>query len=181
MAAAASSIRLRAISIPSFDQAFSFRCQGPVYRFELAGKRQRDAPVVSLKSAFGPLPDRFSGSVTSGLRTCFSAGHFRNLWISANFDISNGISMQPRCLREISDGKDEAALLRLWREKRGQTEPEDLSGNSIAQLSRLLRTRARSNIDKPNKTCLLSGMCQGGKLCSILLATILPLTMNLTL
>ena len=26
-------------------------------------------------------------------------------------------------------GNDEAALLRLWREKRGEAEPEDLSGN----------------------------------------------------
>ena len=31
-------------------------------------------------------------------------------------------------------GKDEAALLRLWEEKRGETEPEDLSGNLIVQL-----------------------------------------------
>jgi predicted phage-related endonuclease len=31
-------------------------------------------------------------------------------------------------------GEDEAALLRLWREKRGETEPEDLSGNLIVQL-----------------------------------------------
>src|SRR6202163_3067650 len=29
---------------------------------------------------------------------------------------------------------DEAALVRLWREKRGETEPEDLSGNLIVQL-----------------------------------------------
>jgi hypothetical protein len=29
---------------------------------------------------------------------------------------------------------DEAALIRLWREKRGEAEPEDLSGNLIAQL-----------------------------------------------
>jgi hypothetical protein len=28
----------------------------------------------------------------------------------------------------------EAALLRLWREKRGEAEPEDLSGNLIVQL-----------------------------------------------
>jgi hypothetical protein len=27
-------------------------------------------------------------------------------------------------------GDDEAALIRLWREKRGEVEPEDLSGNS---------------------------------------------------
>src|SRR5437764_12976882 len=31
-------------------------------------------------------------------------------------------------------GDDEAALLRLWREKRGEEEPEDLSGNLIVQL-----------------------------------------------
>ena len=31
-------------------------------------------------------------------------------------------------------GEDEAALLRLWREKRGEIEPEDLSGNLIVQL-----------------------------------------------
>jgi predicted phage-related endonuclease len=31
-------------------------------------------------------------------------------------------------------GSDEAALVRLWREKRGVAEPEDLSGNLIVQL-----------------------------------------------
>ena len=31
-------------------------------------------------------------------------------------------------------GDDEAALLRLWREKRGEVEPEDLSRNLIVQL-----------------------------------------------
>jgi putative phage-type endonuclease len=31
-------------------------------------------------------------------------------------------------------GHDQAALVRLWREKRGETEPEDLSGNLIVQL-----------------------------------------------
>ena len=31
-------------------------------------------------------------------------------------------------------GEDEAALVRLWREKRGEAEPEDLSGNLIVQL-----------------------------------------------
>jgi len=34
-------------------------------------------------------------------------------------------------------GGDEAALLRLWREKRGEAEPEDLSGNLIVQLGRV--------------------------------------------
>src|SRR5216117_1439741 len=31
-------------------------------------------------------------------------------------------------------GDDEAALLTLWREKRGEVEPEDLSGNLVVQL-----------------------------------------------
>jgi YqaJ-like viral recombinase domain len=31
-------------------------------------------------------------------------------------------------------GGDQAALVRLWREKRGETEPEDLSGNLVVQL-----------------------------------------------
>src|ERR1700704_2014396 len=31
-------------------------------------------------------------------------------------------------------GNDEAGLIRLWREKRGEAGPEDLSGNLIVQL-----------------------------------------------
>jgi predicted phage-related endonuclease len=31
-------------------------------------------------------------------------------------------------------GADESALVRLWREKRGEIEPEDLSGNLVVQL-----------------------------------------------
>ena len=31
-------------------------------------------------------------------------------------------------------GEDEAALIRLWRQKRGEIEPEDLSGNLVVQL-----------------------------------------------
>src|SRR6516164_8396432 len=31
-------------------------------------------------------------------------------------------------------GDDEVALVRLWREKRGEAEPEDLSGNLVVQL-----------------------------------------------
>jgi predicted phage-related endonuclease len=34
-------------------------------------------------------------------------------------------------------GKDEDALLRLWREKRGEIEPEDLSNNLVVQLGRV--------------------------------------------
>jgi predicted phage-related endonuclease len=47
-----------------------------------------------------------------------------------------------RCFLGGSDarvlmGSDEDALLRLWREKRGEAEPEDLSGNLIVQLGRV--------------------------------------------
>jgi len=34
-------------------------------------------------------------------------------------------------------GKDEAALIRLWQEKRGEVEPEDLSANLLVQLGRV--------------------------------------------
>jgi predicted phage-related endonuclease len=34
-------------------------------------------------------------------------------------------------------GTDEAALIRLWQEKRGEVEPEDFSGNLIVQLGRV--------------------------------------------
>src|SRR6266705_1744956 len=34
-------------------------------------------------------------------------------------------------------GNDEAALIRLWQEKRGEVEPEDFSGNLIVQLGRV--------------------------------------------
>jgi predicted phage-related endonuclease len=36
--------------------------------------------------------------------------------------------------RSLADGIDEAMLVRLWQEKRGEVEPEDLSGNLIVQL-----------------------------------------------
>src|SRR5499425_2228994 len=41
-------------------------------------------------------------------------------------------------------GSDEAALLRLWREKRGEAEPADLSGNLIVQLGRATEELNRS-------------------------------------
>src|SRR5437773_8687087 len=60
---------------------------------------------------------------------------------------SNTASPSPRHLNRrsfiggsdarIIMGKDEAALIRLWREKRGEVEPEDLSGNLIVQLGRV--------------------------------------------
>src|SRR6476646_2331231 len=41
-------------------------------------------------------------------------------------------------------GSDEAALLRLWREKRAEAEPEDLSGNLIVQLGNATEELNRS-------------------------------------
>src|SRR2546430_6407509 len=41
-------------------------------------------------------------------------------------------------------GNDEAALVRLWREKRGEAEAEDLSGNLIVQLGRATEELNRS-------------------------------------
>ena len=41
-------------------------------------------------------------------------------------------------------GSDEAALVRLWREKRGEAEPEDLSGNLIVQLGTVTEELNRS-------------------------------------
>jgi putative phage-type endonuclease len=41
-------------------------------------------------------------------------------------------------------GTDEAALVRLWREKRGEAEPEDLSGNLMVQLGKATEELNRS-------------------------------------
>src|SRR6266568_5378077 len=41
-------------------------------------------------------------------------------------------------------GSDEAALVRLWREKRGEAQPQDLSGNLIVQLGRATEELNRS-------------------------------------
>src|SRR6266571_2637888 len=41
-------------------------------------------------------------------------------------------------------GNDEAALIQLWREKRGEAEPEDLSGNLIVQLGAATEALNRS-------------------------------------
>jgi hypothetical protein len=41
-------------------------------------------------------------------------------------------------------GSDEAALIRLWREKRGEAEPENLSGNLIVQLGAATEALNRS-------------------------------------
>src|SRR5271169_667687 len=58
-------------------------------------------------------------------------------FVSLESAAKNAVSRQ--CFIGGSDariimGADEAALIRLWREKRGELEPEDLSGNLIVQL-----------------------------------------------
>src|SRR5436853_7566118 len=41
-------------------------------------------------------------------------------------------------------GSDEAALIRLWREKRGETAPQDLSGDLIVQLGKATEELSRT-------------------------------------
>jgi hypothetical protein len=41
-------------------------------------------------------------------------------------------------------GTDEAALIQLWREKRGEADPEDVSGNLIVQLGAATEALNRS-------------------------------------
>jgi predicted phage-related endonuclease len=41
-------------------------------------------------------------------------------------------------------GNDETALIRLWREKRGEVGPEDLSSNLIVQLGKVTEDLNRS-------------------------------------
>jgi predicted phage-related endonuclease len=54
-----------------------------------------------------------------------------SLWTKANSDRRYFIGGSDA---RIIMGNDESALLRLWREKRGEVEPEDLSGNLIVQV-----------------------------------------------
>ena len=57
-------------------------------------------------------------------------------------------------------GADETALLRLWREKRGEAEPEDLSGNLIVQLGRVTEDLNRHWFER--NTGRWSPMSRGG-------------------
>ena len=57
-------------------------------------------------------------------------------------------------------GSDEAALIRLWREKRGEAEAEDLSGNLIVQLGTATEDLNRSWYERnPAGGC---AMCSAG-------------------
>jgi hypothetical protein len=50
-------------------------------------------------------------------------------------------------------GDDEAALLRLWREKRGEAEAEDLSGNLIVQLG-VVTNPCRPRLPRDSLACV---------------------------
>jgi putative phage-type endonuclease len=54
--------------------------------------------------------------------------HFKHSWTLHRREFIGGSDAR------IIMGSDEAALVRLWREKRGEIEPEDLSGNLVVQL-----------------------------------------------
>ena len=63
---------------------------------------------------------------------CFSRSrhwHLASLGDSLAFDTFIGGSDA-----RIIMGDDESALVRLWRERRGEIEPENLSGNPVIQL-----------------------------------------------
>jgi len=63
--------------------------------------------------------------------------------------LKSGIRLDRRFFIGGSDariimGSDEAALIRLWHEKRGEAEPEDLSGNLVVQLGAATESLNRS-------------------------------------
>jgi hypothetical protein len=57
-------------------------------------------------------------------------------------------------------GDDEAALIRLWREKRGEIEPEELSGNLLVQLGPLATALAKAQIELANPEKSLVGVIE---------------------
>src|SRR5215471_21423848 len=64
-------------------------------------------------------------------------------------------------------GADEAALLRLWREKRGEVEPEDQSGNLTVQLGLVTEALNRHWYERntgQSNACNISSVirCSGG-------------------
>jgi predicted phage-related endonuclease len=67
----------------------------------------------------------FQGNLTP--RTCLGEVMSSRLWKEHRYFIGGSDA-------RIIMGNDEAALIRLWREKRGEIEPEDLSGNLLVQL-----------------------------------------------
>jgi len=56
-------------------------------------------------------------------------------------------------------GTNEIALIRLWKEKRGETEPEDLSGNLIVQLGLATETLNRSWFERNSGHAIKDVQC----------------------
>ncbi len=57
-------------------------------------------------------------------------------------------------------GQDEPALLRLWREKRGEVEPKDLSGNLIVQLGVVTESLNRNWFERNTQQTLRDVQCR---------------------
>jgi predicted phage-related endonuclease len=70
-------------------------------------------------------------SVPTAIRASFTAAHANPPTRRSSADRRYFIGGSDA---RVIMGSDEGALLRLWREKRGEAEPEDLSGNLIVQL-----------------------------------------------
>ena len=62
-------------------------------------------------------------------------------------------------------GTDEAALVRLWREKRGEAEPEDLSGNLIVRLGTVTEDLNRSWYEAQTGKVITDSNGVSGTLC----------------
>jgi predicted phage-related endonuclease len=71
----------------------------------------------------------------------------QNLWASRRTLIGGSDA-------RIIMGSDAAALQRLWREKRGEVEPEDLSGNLIVQLGLATETLNREWFERNTGCCV---------------------------
>src|SRR5262249_39322068 len=91
------------------------------------------------------------GSIGFLLRNGFTTPTNRPKWRLQMAQYAHGQHslVHRRCFIGGSDapiimGSHEAALVRLWREKRGEAEPEDLSGNLIMQLGRATEELNRS-------------------------------------
>jgi predicted phage-related endonuclease len=50
-------------------------------------------------------------------------------------------------------GTDEAALIRLWKEKCGEAEPEDLSGNLVEKRAQGFNARGCQRSDRTRRAC----------------------------
>jgi predicted phage-related endonuclease len=63
-------------------------------------------------------------------------------------------------------GEDETALLRLWKEKRGEPEPQDLSGDLLVQLGTVTERLNRHWYEK-NTGQVVTDVQRGGRLAKL--------------